>query len=263
LLETVIRFSYLVANCPQIAEMDVNPLLVTPRDVIALDARVRIDRSHPADARPFSHLAIRPYPESLVHTASLRDATPITVRPIRPEDEPLWHRMLGECSPESIRLRFRSMFREMSHEMATRYCFMDYDRELAMVAEVSRDADRCLIGVGHLLGDADHTQAEFAVLVPDAWQRKGVGALLLDACLEVAKDWGLREVVGETERVNTGMLATFRNAGFELHYHPNTDTVRVSRQLAAGQADAPVDGAAPQEADRCGTPSASLGEQAD
>lgn len=233
LLETLIRFSYLVADCPQIAEMDVNPLLVTPRDVIALDARVRVDRSHLPDTRPFSHLAIRPYPEDLVRQTTLRDGTPVTLRPIRPEDEPLWHRLLSECSPESIRLRFRSMFKEMSHEHAARFCFMDYDRELAMVAEITTEDSRQLIGVGHLLCDADHTKAEFAVLVPDTWQRHGVGSLIMDVCLEIAADWGLCEVVGETERMNNGMLATFKKAGFELHYKAGSDVVRARKEVVA------------------------------
>lgn len=232
LLETLIRFSYLVADCPQISEMDVNPLLVTPRDVIALDARVRIDRSHPPGARPFSHLAIRPYPEHLVRPTRLANETPLILRPIRPEDEPAWHRMLRECSPESIRFRFRSMFKEMSHELATRFCFMDYDRELAIVAEFAGKDSHQLVGVGHLFCDVDHDHAEFAVLVPDAWQRQGVGSLITETCLQIAADWGLSEVFGETERLNSGMLATFRKTGFELHYDATADLVRARKEVA-------------------------------
>ena len=230
LVETLIRFSYLVADCPQIAEMDVNPLLVEPSDVIALDARVRIDKSYPIDARPFSHLAIRPYPEHLVHRTDLKDGTPVVLRPIRPEDEPLWHDMLLECSPETIRGRFRSLFRQMTHEMAARFCFMDYDRELAIVAEAT-SAERKLIGVGHLICDADHTDAEYAVLVSDPWQRRGVGSLITETCVKIAADWGLSKVVGETERLNRGMIATFKHAGFDIDYDTNPDAVIVRKQL--------------------------------
>ncbi len=236
LVETLIRFSYLVADCPQIADMDVNPVLVTPFGVLALDARISIDRSHPSDARPFSHLAIRPYPEYLVRSSKLKDGSPVRLRPIRPEDEPRWHRMLAECSPETIRSRFRSMFHEMTHEMATRFCFIDYDRELAIVAELAEDEEK-LIGVGHLVCDPDHTDADYAVLVPDAWQKRGVGALLTQTCLEIAAEWGLSEVVGETEPLNAGMLATFKRAGFELDYDTDPDIVIVRKSLIGHAAD--------------------------
>ena len=124
------------------------------------------------------------------------------------------------------------MFKEMSHELATRFCFMDYDRELAMIAETSAGDHHQMIGAGHLYCDVDHTQAEFAVLVPDAWQRRGVGSLIIDACLEVAAAWGLREVIGETERLNSGMLATFKKAGFELNCRADSDVVTARKHVA-------------------------------
>lgn len=235
LVQTIIRFSYLVAECPQIAEMDVNPLLVTPREVISLDARVRIDRSHRPDARRFAHLAIRPYPEELVRSAKLSDGTSVILRPIRPEDEPRWHEMLAACSPHSIRLRFRSMFKEMTHEMATRFCFMDYDRELAIVAEVTEGDERKLIGVVHLVSDADHETAEYAALVPDAWQRRGVGTLITTTSLKIASDWGLSEVIGYTEHDNRGMLATFERAGFALDRESDPDVVIARKNLRVNQ----------------------------
>ena len=233
LIETLIRFSYLVAHCPQIGEMDVNPLWVTPGEVVALDARVSIDRDHSPDARAFSHLAIRPYPEEMVKRARLRDRTPIVLRPIRPEDEPLWHDMLAQCSPESIRSRFRSMFREMTHEMAARFCFMDYDRELAIVAEVGAGRARKLVGVGHLFSDGEHRVAEYAILVADPWQGRGVGTMITHRCLQLAAEWGLQQVVGETERLNAGMIATFRRLGFEIDYCADTDLV-ITRKAIEG-----------------------------
>jgi acetyltransferase len=139
LLQTIIHFSHLVADFPQIGEFDVNPILVSPREIIALDARVRIDRKA-ADrpGRRFAHLAICPYPEELVQTRCLNNGTQVLLRPIKPEDEPLWHKLLADCSQESIRFRFRYLFRAMSHEMAARYCFIDYDRELAIVVEIEQ-----------------------------------------------------------------------------------------------------------------------------
>jgi acetyltransferase len=152
------------------------------------------------------------------------------LRPIKPEDEPLWHEMLADCSPESIRYRFRSMFREMTHEMATRFCFMDYDRELAIVAELADDHRR-LIGVGHLVCDVDHTDAEYGVLVPDTWQRRGIGSLITETCLKIAADWFIGEVIGYTDRDNGAMIATFRRTGFELAYESHADIVVARKKL--------------------------------
>src|SRR6185295_16825971 len=136
LLDVLIRLSYLVAHIPEIRELDINPLFVTATDVVALDARIVIDRAlveH--ETRPYAHLAIRPYPEEFVRSDQLADGRPLTLRPIRPEDEPLWLELIANCSPESLHARFRYMFKPPTHSMAARHCFIDYDRELAIVAE--------------------------------------------------------------------------------------------------------------------------------
>ena len=139
LVEVLMRLSYLIADNPSIAELDVNPLLVTPDGTTALDARVILDLSAArVKPRPYSHLAIRPYPEEYVRHETLRDGTNVLLRPIQPEDEPLWHRLLARCSERSLWLRFRHLFKESTHEMATRFCFVDYDRTMAIVAEVER-----------------------------------------------------------------------------------------------------------------------------
>ena len=154
LLETLIRLSYFAADYPEIAELDINPLLVTEERVIALDARLVIEGPAPeAGVRSYSHLALRPYPEEYVRQASLPDGTPVLLRPIRPEDEPLWMELLAGCSRESIYARFRHFFQWQSHQAAVRYCFIDYDREIAMVAELERDGRRELLGVGRLVAD--------------------------------------------------------------------------------------------------------------
>ncbi len=149
LIEILLRFSTLVADFPQIAELDANPVLVRDDQVIALDARVVIDRAavqHPAPA-PYAHLAIRPYPDDLIEQAELEDGTPIILRPIKPEDEPLWHELLASCSRESLWERFRYMFHTDIHESAVRFCFVDYDRELTAVAEATIDGRKKLLGI--------------------------------------------------------------------------------------------------------------------
>lgn len=233
LIEVLMRLSYLVADYPEIKELDVNPLLVTPSDVVALDARVILDRKMILKPpRPFSHLAIRPYPEELIRPAKLKEGTDVLLRPIKPEDEPLWHALLTGCSKESIWFRFRHLFKQTTHEMATRFCFIDYDREIGIVAEVEEDGERKLLGVGRLVADADHTNAEYAVLVADAYQGKGLGALLTDYCLEICKEWGINTVVAETAPENHRMLGIFEHRGFAFNFATANDVVLGHKVLA-------------------------------
>ena len=142
----------------------------------ALDARVILDRARLGEPwQPYRHLVLRPYPEEYVRPAALRDGTPVLLRPIKPEDEPLWKAMLASCSRETIYSRFRYFFQWSEHSVATRYCYIDYDREIAMVAETGEGGQRRLVGVGRLVADPDHETVEYAVLVSDAWQNRGLG----------------------------------------------------------------------------------------
>lgn len=232
LIEVLMRMSYLVAECPEIKEIDINPLMATPDEMVALDARIVIDRELVGQpVKPYSHLAIRPYPEEYVREVTFRDNQPGVLRPIKPEDEPLWHELLHNCSAESIRSRFQYLFKRTTHEMASRYCFLDYDREMAIVAEVERAGKRELIGVGRLVADPEHEDAEYAVLVADAWQDRGVGGRLTDYCLEIAKDWGLQRVVGRTTLDNSRMIALFENRGFEVHRDFDDGLMLVQKNL--------------------------------
>lgn len=230
LIEVIMRFSYLVADYPEIKELDINPLLVTPEDVLALDARVVIDRDLVVrTVRPYAHLAVRPYPEEYVAERTLKDGTKVTLRPIKPEDEPMWHELLGSCSTQSLWFRFSYLFKQTTHEMATRYCFIDYDREIGIVAEVEEQGQRKLIAVGRLVADADHDAAEYAVIVVDRWHSHGLGGLMTDYCCEIAKPWGVKKIVAEVSKDNTRMLATFRNRGFQLNEEQEQDVVLVSK----------------------------------
>lgn len=232
LIETLMRFSYLIADYPEITEIDINPLLVTPTEIVALDARVIIDRALVgASTRRYSHLAIAPYPEELVRPSTLEDGTPVVLRPIRPEDEPMWHDMLAAASEQSLFFRFRHVFKGTTHEMATRYCFIDYDREMAIVAEVDVDGERTLAGVGRMVSDPDQETVEYAVFVSDPWQGKGLGSQLTDYCLEIARDSGIQRVVAETTMDNQGMLSIFKKRGFESRIDPDDNVVLVSKDL--------------------------------
>lgn len=232
LIEVLMRLSYLVADYPEIKELDVNPLLVTPDDAIALDARVILDHEMILKPpRPYSHLAIRPYPEEYIRKAKLKDGARVLLRPIKPEDEPMWHALLASCSQQSLWFRFRYLFKQTTHEMATRFCFIDYDREIAIVAELEEDGQRKLIGVARLVADADHKDAEYAVLVADAYQGIGLGSLLTDYCLEICDDWGIATVVVETAPENRRMLDIFQHRQFELDRTTSSDVVLGRKEL--------------------------------
>ncbi|MBN2198892.1 MAG: GNAT family N-acetyltransferase, partial [Candidatus Aminicenantes bacterium] len=229
LIEAMIRLSYLVADYPEIRELDINPLLVTPTEVIALDARVILDRGLVGKpVKPYAHLALRPYPEEYVRRTVLGDGTAAVLRPIKPEDEPMWMDLLRSCSRETIYSRFRYFFFWESHEVATRYCYIDYDREMAIVAELEADGRRRLAGVGRLVADPMRETAEYAVLVGDAWQDKGLGSILTDHCLEIARSWGVKTVTAVTTSDNARMLAVFRKRGFALRPDPSTPIVEVA-----------------------------------
>ncbi|MCX6265919.1 MAG: bifunctional acetate--CoA ligase family protein/GNAT family N-acetyltransferase [Bacteroidetes bacterium] len=233
LIQVLIRLSYLAADYPEITELDINPLLVTPDDVIALDARIVVDsKAAWREDDPYSHLALHPYPEKYVKNTILQDGTEVLLRPIKPEDEPLWLGMLGSCSKESLYNRFRYFFHWETHEVATRYCYIDYDRELAIVAEIVEEGQRKLIGIGRLVADPDHETVEYAILIADAWQQKDLGNIITDFCLEVVKGGKLKKMVAQTTPDNKGMISVFQKRGFEVKMNNLDSTVDVVKILS-------------------------------
>ena len=232
LIEALIRMSYLAADYPEIAELDINPLVVTPTDVIALDARIVVDEEiMKKPVKEYSHLILRPYPESLIKKATLKDGSKILLRPIKPEDEPLWLELLASCSKESIYHRFRYDFYFDSHDIASQYCFIDYDREIAIVAEVEEEGKKKLIGVGRLIGDPDVEVMEFAILITDSWQKKELGFTLTNYCMEIAKSRGVKILAAETTKDNKPMISVFRKLNFKIRFNEDT-TVSVNKDMS-------------------------------
>jgi acetyltransferase len=231
LVEMLIRFSYLVADLAKVGEFDINPLLVSPSGVVALDARAMISPARRIGKGTYPHLTISPYPEQYITPTKTYDGRKVTLRPIKPEDEPLWIEMLESCSPESIRMRFFSLIADFTHEMAVRYCVNDYDRELALVAEIEDEGRKKLIGVGRLEADPDHHTAEYAVIIPDDWQRKGIGAAISDVCLRVAKDWGIRQVTAVTLPENDRMIKIFKDRKFKIARGIGGDTIVATKKI--------------------------------
>jgi len=144
--EIIVSFSNLIVDFPEIAEMDINPIAISNGRAYALDARIVLDRSVQDHANIYPHLVITPYPVRYVSTWTLPDGTEINLRPVMPEDEPLEHEMLTTVSEETLRSRFFQAIKSITHEMHVRSCNIDYDREMAIVAEVKRGEKRKIIG---------------------------------------------------------------------------------------------------------------------
>lgn len=230
--EVLIRISYLAADFPEIKELDVNPLLVFESGVIAVDARIIIDKEITGKKiKPYSHLALRPYPEEYIKKITLKDGTKVLLRPIKPEDEPLWFDLLASCSKESIYSRFRYFFQWQTHEAAVRYCYIDYDREIAIVAEIAEKSEKKLIGVGRLISEPDRESVEYAILISDKYQNKDLGGIITDYCFEIAKNWGMKKIVAQTTTDNSRMISVFRKRGFEIYPDPSSSLVDVSKTL--------------------------------
>jgi acetyltransferase len=231
LIEVLIRMSYLAADYPEIMELDINPLIVTPTDVMALDARIVVDHELLGKkVKEYSHLILRPYPESLTTSVTLKDGEEVVLRPIKPEDEPLWFDLLDSCSKESIYSRFRYDFYYDSHEVASKFCFIDYDREIGIVAEIEEEGKKKLIGIGRVIADPDVEIMEYAVLVTDTWQHKELGYILTEYCIKIAKNRGIKRISAETTKDNKPMIAVFRKLNFKIRFNEDT-TVSVFKDL--------------------------------
>jgi acetyltransferase len=208
-VEVLIRLSQLASDHREIRELDINPLLADVAGVIALDARVRI--SSPRDPGT-ARLAIAPYPQDLTSTEVLRDGAALRVRPLRPEDEPLLHGLAAHMSAEDLRLRFFTPVRGLTHTVAARLSQLDYDREMALLAE----RDGTALGVAHFFADPNRLRAEYAIAVRSDWKGRGVGFLLMTRLIAIARQWGIDELVGEVMRENEPMLQMCRELGFVI-----------------------------------------------
>jgi len=204
----MVQLSQLIADVDEIAELDINPLLVDADGVIALDARIVVQE--PVGKERAARLAIRPYPVEL-ETGVEHRGERLQIRPIRPQDEALLTHFAGRLTAEDVRLRFFGPVREFNHDFAARLSQIDYDREMAFL--LLREDD--LVGVGRLVADPDFEQAEFALTVASDKQRRGYGELLLRHVVDYAKARGVRRVFGLVLRENRRMLDLAARLGFQ------------------------------------------------
>jgi acetyltransferase len=226
----MVRFSALVAEQPWIKEIDINPLLASPDGLIALDARVVVHGPE-VTLEQIPPSAIRPYPSRYVSTWNMKDGTPVTIRPIRPEDEPQMVRFHETLSERSVYLRYfhlMNLEQRTTHERLTRICFIDYDREMALVAETTNHE---IIGVGRMSKIHGTREAEVAVLISDQWQGRGLGKELLARLLVAGADEKLCRLTADILPDNRGVMRICEKLGFTLKHSLDDEVVRAEYKL--------------------------------
>jgi len=227
--ELLTALSNMAVDFPEIAEIDIDPLVIANGRACAIDARIVIDTGALAGAPESPHLVITPYPTRYITPWRLGDGTEVLLRPIRPEDEPMEYELLSTASDETLRGRFLGNVASITHEMLVRFTNIDYDREMAIVAELSDGQKKRLIGVARLTGEADRGHGEFAVLVHDDFQRLGLGFKLTDVIIGIAQEKGLREISGYIDSSNRRMLRVVSELGFVIEETvDDVTTVRLS-----------------------------------
>jgi acetyltransferase len=236
LLENILsRFARLVVENPLIKEIDINPLLASSDAILALDARVVL---HPAgvDQATLPKVAIRPYPSQYVTQFEAKGGAQMVLRPIRPEDEPLMVKFHATLSESTVRARYFHPIKlgeRISHQRLARICFNDYDREMAIVVDYlnPNTKEREILGVGRLTKALGVNEAEFAIVISDAWQGKGIGTKLLQMIVQIGKDEKVDAITAEMLGENRDMQNVAEKLGFKMERSLEEDTVHAELQL--------------------------------
>lgn len=213
--QILVQFSNLIVDQPWIKECDINPLLASPDRMVALDARI-ILHDPKMKAEDLPKTAIRPYPIQYIEEWHLKDKTPVVIRPIRPDDEPLMVQFHKDLSHESVRQRYLKAVNydeRVAHDRLVRICFNDYDREIALVAETGKKE---IIGVIRLSKIPESATATFALLVKDKWQNKTIGSKLMEKILQVAKQEKIHQIRAAMLDENFQMQKLCKRFGFTL-----------------------------------------------
>jgi acetyltransferase len=219
------KFAYLVSDFPEIKEIDINPFAVDEKGGIVLDAKVILDESmKDRKIKPYSHMVISPFPKEYTTTFKMNDGRIASLRPIKPEDEPMEAEMFTKFSEKTQRFRFFQSIKEITHELLIRYTQIDYDREIAIIAVVNENGKSNMAGVVRIIADAYNETAEFAIVVADPWQNKGLGGKFTDYILEIAKKRGIKKIYADFLKDNYVMHHMFKKRGFiisneEDHFH--------------------------------------------
>ena len=211
--EVLVRLSQLVADFPEIVELDINPLLISNGHPVSVDARILLEPSPVPAPR---HLIIAPYPNQYESGWLLEDGMPLLLRPMKPEDESLVSEFLSNCSEDTVYFRYFKLIKNWTHEMLIRFTQNDYDRELGLMAIGLPPGPEAMMGVSRMVMAADRSTAEFAVIVADPWQGKGLGEKLIERVIEIARDNGVKMLYGDVLATNLPMLGLMKKTGFSI-----------------------------------------------
>jgi acetyltransferase len=227
----------MVCALPQLREMDINPIIVDESGALAVDARIVIGpaaRTAPGRLGSYGHLAILPYPARYEQRWPLKGGGEYTVRPIHPDDAQNLQSLVKRLSPESRYFRFVSGMTELPPGMLARFTLIDYDREMALCAVVEEEIQGVtgktrerIIGVSRYITNPDHTSCEFSLEVDDAYAGQGLGSRLMYSIMDVARDKGLKEIVGLVLTHNDAMLRLMRGMGFQVKAYPEDPDFRL------------------------------------
>jgi acetyltransferase len=215
----LVSVSNLIVDFPEIVSIEMDPMAVVEDKVLVLGVAMAITSEPTTGRTPYPHLVITPYPARYTTLWRLKDGTEIILRSIKPEDEPLEHEMLTSLREETLKERFFSPMNEWTHDTLVRFCNIDYEREVAIVAEPV--GQKRIIGIGRLVIQPDFESSEFAVLVHDEFQGQGLGHKLINLLIGIAREKGLQEIVGTVLSDNERMLRLCRRLGFTTRLAPS------------------------------------------
>ncbi len=216
----LVKLCQLVADFPEVRQLDLNPLLADEREVIALDARVAIAPVEPKlRGRGHPRFAVKPYPKEWEREVVLADAWKIFVRPVRPEDEPLFREFGSKVAAEDLRLRFFAPIKEVDHPFLARLTQLDYARAMALIA-IDQVTGQ-MLGVVRLHADANYETGEFAILLRSDVKGRGLGWKLMELIISYARSEGLKQIEGQILRENSVMLAMCHELGFRIESDPD------------------------------------------
>jgi len=215
--ETLVKFSNLIIDFPEIKEIDINHLVMSRDIAVSLDARIILDEEviHKG-IQEYAHLIISPYPTRYVRPCECKDGRSVLLRPIRPEDELLERELFAGLLEESLRARFFGMVREMTHGMLTRFCNIDYDREMAIIAEYTLGGRRRIVGCGRVVIEPGGEVGEFAIAVAEDFQSSGLGLKLSGVLIDIAQAKGLKSIYGFVLNDSMKMMGLVKKLGFTI-----------------------------------------------